>query len=393
MVSLYPRPVEERRYGRFAVLETLGAGGMGEVYRAHDDRLGRDVAIKTIRNVAGLATDTFRSRFLAEARALAAISHPGIVHIHDVGIERDEPFLVLELVDGPSLKQLLANGPLPAEEVRAMGVQIARALAAAHARGVLHRDLKPANILRGADGVWKLADFGIARVPDSDLTMTGQFLGTPAYAAPESLVMSQFSEKSDVYSLASTMAEAATGARLRDAAGVTELLHKGDLFVDLPPSIPPTLARGIRPALAIDPKNRPDAAELAELLVADPVAVAPQVSSPRMPRMPRLPSLPAVSPRTKKIALVVGALLAIGVLAAIFAGGGGEPEHKIRVVYPAALDRSEYAAFTKVVEHLQRKRFGDALRELDRYERKYEPTAETRALRAQLVALPASMRD
>src|SRR5262245_63647692 len=122
---------------------------MGEVLRARDEKLGRDVAIKRVKNVLGIVAHTFHDRFTAEARALAALAHPGVVQVFDLGVDGDEPYLVMELVDGPSLRAILGErGALPAAEVRALGIQLARALEAAHARGILHRDLKPANVLR-----------------------------------------------------------------------------------------------------------------------------------------------------------------------------------------------------------------------------------------------------
>ena len=396
----------ERRFGRYTVLSTLGSGAMGEVFRAKDERLGREVAIKTLRNVAGLSTDSFRSRFDAEARALAALSHPAVVHVHDLGIEGDQPYLVMELVDGPSLKALLAKGPRSAAEVRAMGIQIARGLEAAHARQILHRDLKPANILRAANGQWKLADFGIARVPDSDITITGQFLGTPAYAAPESLLHGGFSDRSDVFGLAATMVEALTGVRLRGTGTMTEVVqHSGDELV-LPDGIPPDLARALRLALSRDPAARPTAARLAEMLAA----AGHPAAARRLPRA---------------IAAIAGTLLAVGVVAAIVAAGGrdeprgepidaaaqtpidaapeidAEPEPelppitpgRIQVIYPPGLDRRAYQKFSRVVDKVREGRLDDALDALDEFEREHEETPQTRHLRAQIEAAGFHGRD
>jgi serine/threonine protein kinase len=171
-----------RRYGRYAITQSLGDGAMGDVFRARDTVLGRDVALKVMKAI-GPDLATFRARFEAEARALARLQHPSAVQVFDVGWEGDQPYLVMELVGGGTLRGHLDAGPLPADEVRSLGIQVGNALAAAHDHGILHRDVKPANIL-GERGRWKLADFGIAHVPGSELTMTGQFLGTPAYAAP-----------------------------------------------------------------------------------------------------------------------------------------------------------------------------------------------------------------
>src|SRR6185295_4719726 len=163
----YPAVTEPRRFGRYRVTGTLGSGGMGEVYTAVDEVLGRDVAVKTLRGQRSvLAARILDERFRLEARAIAALHHPGVVQVFDIDLTADPPFLVMERVAGPSLKDRLAAGALAADELRTMGIQIARALAAAHAAGIVHRDIKPANILAAVGGTWKLADFGVAHVPD-----------------------------------------------------------------------------------------------------------------------------------------------------------------------------------------------------------------------------------
>jgi eukaryotic-like serine/threonine-protein kinase len=271
--------------GRYRVLAVLGEGAMGEVVRARDDRLGRDVAIKRVKNVSGAGTAEFQARFEAEARALAALAHPGVVQIYELGLDGDEPYLVMELVDGASLRAVIKErGPLPAPAVRALGIQLARALQAAHARGILHRDVKPANVLQGPGGAWKLADFGVAHMPDSEMTSTGQFIGTPAYAAPEALALAQFSPASDVYGLAATLVEAASGKKPRRDATLAEMMARSHERATLD-GVPDELAAVLRPALALDARARPDAAELAELLAGSPesgqilAAIAQRVAS------------------------------------------------------------------------------------------------------------------
>ncbi len=175
---------EERRFGRYRITRTLGAGAMGEVYEAIDEVLGREVAVKTLRTQSGAFAHLLDERFRQEARAIAQLSHPGIVQVFDLELSADPPYLVMERVAGPTLQKRLEAGPLSIDQVVTLGIQIARALAAAHAAGIVHRDVKPANILAAGDGMWKLADFGVAHVPDSSLTITGQFVGSPAYASP-----------------------------------------------------------------------------------------------------------------------------------------------------------------------------------------------------------------
>jgi eukaryotic-like serine/threonine-protein kinase len=470
-----------RKIGRYTVLSTLGSGAMGEVLRARDERLGREVAIKTVRNLLGMHADLFRQRFEAEARALAAMSHPAIVQVHDLGFEPPpdgEPYLVMELVDGPSLKSRMEQGRLSAADTRALGIQLARALEAAHARGILHRDIKPANILSTVHGQWKLADFGVAHVPDSSMTMTGQFLGTPAYAAPESLALGQFSEQSDVFSVAVTLVEALTGERLRGNATLSDLVRQSSAAVELPAGVPAELAIALRPALALDAAARPTAARFAELLahapsqVADPgtevLGAAPHAGSVRGSIAPRAAAAPdpgtevlgsfapapravtaspasltgfetapgAPAPRRSRLvwfgAGVAGAILLIGVIAAVSRGGGGgakadppappaaaavmpsakaadpaPPEREpvverdrprgpagpIRISYPQGLDRKASGDWAKIAEKFRERDYDEALKKLDKFERKFGEYPETVQLRELLDQLGASYDD
>ncbi|MDQ3370629.1 MAG: serine/threonine protein kinase, partial [Myxococcota bacterium] len=199
-------------FGRYRVTGVLGSGAMGDVYAAVDEVLGREVAVKTLKGgSSGLAARMLDDRFRQEARAIASFAHSGIVQVYDIDLSADPPYLVMERVAGPSLKERLADGPLSERELRALGIQIANALAAAHAAGVVHRDVKPANILAAGPGAWKLADFGVAHVPDSALTMTGQFVGSPAYAPPEALLRGQLGPAGDIYGLGATLYQAAAG--------------------------------------------------------------------------------------------------------------------------------------------------------------------------------------
>jgi serine/threonine-protein kinase len=180
----------EQRIGRYEVVQALGQGGMGKVLLARDTVLGRLVAIKVMREDIGIPLEIrfeLIDRMKNEARAAAAISHPNMVTLHDMG---EEPaaglYLVFEYVDGPTLRDRLHDGPLTPPEAAKLARQLGDALATAHASGVIHRDVKPENVLLAKTGA-KLADFGIARLPDSTLTRAGVVLGTPAYSAPEAL--------------------------------------------------------------------------------------------------------------------------------------------------------------------------------------------------------------
>jgi eukaryotic-like serine/threonine-protein kinase len=285
-----------RTFGRFRVTRRLGVGGMGEVLLAHDELLGRDVAIKTL-NVPGFeaaAGEEFRARFLNEARAIAALSHPNVVQVFDLGFEGETPYLVMEVVGGPSLRERLKEGRrLTFSEARALGIQLGGALAAAHARGVIHRDVKPANLLEAEPGVWKLADFGVARTPDSTLTAAGQFLGSPAYAAPEALVLGRFSPATDVFGLGATLYEGLCGETPFGDPRQAELesIVKGREAVAIGvrcPGIPADLARVVMQAIVHEASARPSATRLVEELAGAPPAEPPEppgdVTRPGVPR-------------------------------------------------------------------------------------------------------------
>ncbi|MGE0546941.1 MAG: serine/threonine-protein kinase [Kofleriaceae bacterium] len=252
-------------FGRFQAVARIGAGATGTVYRAHDDVLGRAIAIKTL-HVHG--DPGVRERFVREARATSSVVHSNVLAVYDVGSHNDVPYLVMELASAGSLRDRMQAGRLPCELVRSIGAQIARALAAVHTANLLHRDVKPANILATAER-WKLADFGIARVPDSTLTLTGQFMGSPSYAAPESIRSGTFSPASDVYGLGATLYEALAGSPPHGHHDLVSILRKLDREpprLDARLAIPPVMVDAIMAALARDPSQRPSAADLARRL-------------------------------------------------------------------------------------------------------------------------------
>lgn len=202
--------------GRYEIVRQIGAGAMGRVLLARDPVLERHVAIKLLRDDLAIGSDVrdgLSVRMRHEARAAARVTHPNLVVIHDMG--EDESlglYLVFEYLEGPTLKQQLAERRLSARRSGKLAKELGGALSFAHEKGVLHRDVKPENIILTATGS-KLADFGIARVPDSTLTHTGGLLGTPAYSAPETFRDSKFSAASDQFSLAATLYEALSGER------------------------------------------------------------------------------------------------------------------------------------------------------------------------------------
>jgi len=256
-----------QQIGRYRIDRLLGSGSMGNVYLAHDADLDRAVAVKTLRDLALDAEmrEVFLSRFQNEARAAARLHHPNIVQIFDVGDDpKVGPYLVFEYVHGHTLKQeLKKEGPLPRDKLLDLAQHVGDALATAHLAGVIHRDLKPENLLITDNGQVKLADFGIARVPNADLTKEGQFLGTPCYAAPETLRSGEYSEQSDLFSFGAVIYEAACGERAFPGAEAMAVAHQVMSKDPVPPSeanrgaaIPTTVDTAILRALRKNPSER-----------------------------------------------------------------------------------------------------------------------------------------
>ena len=217
--------------GRYRLIELLGEGGMALVYRAHDDLLDRGVAVKVLRS--GFAADPeFISRFRQEARAAASLHHPNIATVYDTGTDEGADFIVMQLVDGEDLEHILErDGRVPLNVALRIVVDVARALQAAHERGIVHRDIKPANILVDRDGDVRVVDFGIARAADAavGITTAGVILGSAQYVSPEQVAGGQISPSSDIYSLGVVLYESITGQRPFDgpspAAVALERLH------------------------------------------------------------------------------------------------------------------------------------------------------------------------
>src|SRR5579872_4616687 len=209
--------------GHYRMQEKIGSGGMGEVYRATDDRLGRQVAIKILQP--GLANDPDRlRRFELEARAAAALNHPNILAIFDVGLAGTTPYIVSELLEGKTLRQRLSEGPLPIREATDYALQIAHGLIAAHERRIVHRDLKPENLFLTQDGRVKILDFGVAKVQIpaqgdrsieslTTVTKSGAVIGTVAYMSPEQLRTKPVDHRSDIFSFGAILYEMLSGHR------------------------------------------------------------------------------------------------------------------------------------------------------------------------------------
>ncbi len=248
---------------RYALVERLAVGGMGEVWCADDSVLGRAVAIKILRDeYAG--DDTFRGRFRAEAQHAALLVHPNVAQVFDFNEGDDAPgtppWLVMELIRGEPLSRLIAReAPLPADRVWSIVGQAASALAAAHAAGVVHRDIKPANLLLCPDGTVKVTDFGIARAAgSSSVTSTGVMLGTPHYLSPEQVAGETATPASDFYALGVVAYECLTGNRPFEGEAMAVLIaHRDQPPPPVPPSVPPALSELVTALLGKDPERRP----------------------------------------------------------------------------------------------------------------------------------------
>src|SRR5271163_281370 len=263
------------KLGPYEIIAPVGAGGMGEVYRAKDTRLGRDVALKILPESFARDVDRLR-RFEQEARAVAALNHPNILAIHDIGEQSGSPFLVSELLEGGPLRQAMDHGPLPIRKTIDYGVQIAHGLAAAHDKGIVHRDLKPENLFVTKEGRIKILDFGLAKLkqqPDSDggadgiaptqtkQTEPGVVMGTVGYMSPEQVRGKTVDHRTDIFAFGAILYEMLTGKRAFHRSTSAETMTA--ILNDDPPSIsqivqttPPGLQRVVHRCLEKNPEQR-----------------------------------------------------------------------------------------------------------------------------------------
>lgn len=261
-------PSRPRKVGPYRILGELGKGGMAQVYRGLHETLQREVAVKELLPHAAADKDAL-SRFRREALALASFRHQNIVTVYDLVEKTGSQFLILEFVDGPTLQELLRDGPLPPLVAAVVGAQLASALEHAHFHRIIHRDLKPANVMLTRTGEVKLMDFGIARDEDlGPLTKTGMAVGTPSYMSPEQVTGSPLDARTDIYSLGVVLYECLAGERAFTAATPGEVFARvrDGRFKALPrvaPHVPSALAKIVRRAMQTNPNNRYfDASEL-----------------------------------------------------------------------------------------------------------------------------------
>jgi Tol biopolymer transport system component/Ser/Thr protein kinase RdoA (MazF antagonist) len=336
--------------GPYQILAPLGAGGMGEVYRAHDSRLGRDVAIKVLSPHLA-ATPEVRARFEREARTISQLNHPHICTLFDIGHHEGTDYLVMELLEGETLAHRLEKGPLPVAEVLALGTQIADALDRAHRAGVVHRDLKPGNVMLTKAGA-KLLDFGLARAASvaaapgaltesptvsRPLTKEGTIVGTFQYMAPEQLEGKEADARSDLWALGCVLYEMATGKRAFEGASQASLIaaimeHEPRPITELQPLTPPALERAVKRCLTKDPDDRWQSARDVMHELQWVVEAGAQAG---------MPAPMAVKRRSRRLAWLVGGALG---LAAGISATTAVVQHQQRP-YPVSFTRRTFQPF------------------------------------------------
>ncbi len=314
------------RWGHLEIRELLGEGGFGEVYRARDPRLGRDVALKLLRpDLAGPSLQV--TRFLAEARRMARVRHPNVAAIQGADEHDGRPGIWMELATGPTLEERLEReGPLGASEAAAIGIELCRALAAVHAAGLVHGDVKAANVLRDAEGRTVLADFGAGRELAAGGGGAGTLLGTPLTVAPEVFAGAPPGPAADLYALGALLYRLVTGRYPVTGASVEELrqrLERGERppLLDLRPDLPASFAAAVERALAAAPERRPrSAGELGAALAASLAggpADRPQAAGTAAPDRRRR--------RVAPVATVAAAAILLGLTLLALLSGPGSP--------------------------------------------------------------------
>src|SRR5438552_1481518 len=293
--------------GHYRILEKIGSGGMGEVFRARDERLERDVALKLIRPASSDNPDHLR-RFEQEARAAAALNHPNILAIYDVGFEGSVPYIVSELLEGKNLRQRLSEGPIPVRLAADYAIQIAHGLTVAHERHIVHRDLKPENLFLPHDGRIKILDFGVAKLQTStqdsralqDLTTVtkhGAMIGTVAYMSPEQLRGKSVDHRSDIFSFGAILYEMMSGRRA--FRGETEVDTMTAVLREEPPTshldeadIPPGYQDVVKHCLEKEPENRFQSAKDLAFALQTLTGYSPGRAVSYTPKTRTIPALP-----------------------------------------------------------------------------------------------------
>ena len=330
------------KLGPYEIVAPLGKGGMGEVWKARDTRLGRDVAIK-------ISSEKFSERFEREARAIAALNHPNICHLYDVGPD----YLVMELVDGPTLADRIKEGPLPLDEALKIAGQIADAVEAAHQKGVVHRDLKPGNIKIKPDGTIKVLDFGLAKMggtptvnADESPTLTlgqteaGVILGTASYMSPEQAKGKIVDQRADIYAFGAVLYEMLAGQRLHAGDTTTDVL--ASVIKEEPQwdKVPAQVQKLLKRCLEKDPQKRLRHIGDVMSLVDDPPAQAASARAPAPLVRAKLPWMTAAA------ALVLGATIGAWAIVHFRSSAANGIATRVQIAPPEGGEFATFGAFT-----------------------------------------------
>src|SRR5262245_7610962 len=262
---------QPQRLGKYEIVAKIGQGAMGDVYKAHDPILNRDVAIKTMSATIG-ADEELRKRFHREAQAAARLNHPGIVSVYDFGEEAGKIYMAMELLEGKDLRAMIGKVPMSIDRKLTMIVQICEAMSFAHAKEVVHRDLKPGNIHIQPNGQIKIMDFGLARLASSEMTRTGMVMGTPNYMSPEQVRGERADARSDVFSLGAVFYEILANKKPFEADSLHAVLFQvmqgePEPIENLVPELPQEIGDIIRAAMSKEPVQRfTNAGEMADAL-------------------------------------------------------------------------------------------------------------------------------
>ncbi len=345
-----------RVIGAYSIIGTLGEGGMGQVYRARDSRLGRDVAIKVLPSNAAIDADRL-IRFEREAQILASLNHPGIATIYGVEDAAGTPALVMELVEGPTLADSILTGPIPIRDALSIARQIADALEAAHEQGIIHRDLKPANIKVRPDGAVKVLDFGLAKALESDAlqggsatssptismhaTQAGMILGTAAYMAPEQARGKAVDRRADIWAFGVVLYEMLSGRRLFAGEETSDtlalVLTAEPAWTALPASTPEPIQRLLRRCLDKDPKRRLASASDARLEIDDALR-EPAGQAPQAPRTDDR------SARLWRAIAALATLIALALSTWVFRPSAVQPASRVDISLPEGATRGDFVS-------------------------------------------------
>lgn len=303
--------------GRYRVGAVIGKGGMASVYAAEDLRLSRPVAVKLFHPT---SDETVLARLTEEARLLAGLSHPGLLRVFDISTSHGQPYLVMELVDGTTLRRSIDRGPMAEDQVAKVGTCLAGALAHVHSQRIVHRDIKPSNVLLDRDGAAYLADFGIARALGAErLTAAGHCVGTAAYLAPEQVTGGDVGPAADIYALGLVLLECLTRRREYPGPEVEAAVARLHRAPRMPEGLAPTWRAALTAMTALDPRARPTAAQCTTLLTAATTGTVNLVAARRP--VPALAATTTPIPHTRprgSVAYVPASALA---LAAATVGG------------------------------------------------------------------------